>query len=253
MCSRLLLLSVFASATTAYADPTFHTTDRQGSESSIGVAFSHVAVDADGETAQRLEAYGQYIAAPELGIGGYAIASGVRGASDSDDTTHTLGNVELGGVLAHPCAALRGIVRAGAVFATAGDAVDQRFANNLAGYARITDAAHVTGNVTWLRASASARPRTKNAFYRVDVGLDVPDPRRWSRRCSNVSARQRRCRTHRRCGSPERRARIDDCTRRRPRRARPRDPHTGVRRQLSRCASVSSVVDAGRTDRWRGC
>jgi hypothetical protein len=172
---RLALVAVCVAApVAAQADPpAFVSGDRWGSRDKAGASLAYVSLDADGESAQRLETYGEYLVAP-YGLGGYATASAVRASSDVEDDTYTLGNVELGGLWASENIPFGTVLRAGVVLATAGDGVEDRFANTLATQSRMTDLAQTTGDVTWVRLSMSPRARRGSGFFRVDLGADIP-------------------------------------------------------------------------------
>ncbi|RMH39521.1 MAG: hypothetical protein D6689_16265 [Deltaproteobacteria bacterium] len=152
--------------------PGFATLDRTGDATAAGAALTWLNVDALDEGGQRIELYGQWLA--DGGLGAYASLSAARATAAGDANT-ALGNLEIAAVWAAPRAPLRSIVRAGVALATAGDTVDDAFANLQAAQARITDApATITGDVTWLRVAASPRAVRGRGTVRVDLGVDVP-------------------------------------------------------------------------------
>lgn len=155
----------------AEPEPGFGTLDRYGGPSAAGAALTWLNVDAPDEGGMRIEAWGQYLV--PNGLGGYAAGSWARSTAD-EGSTNTFGNVEVGGLWASEHAPFRTVMRAGVVLATAGDDIEQEFANTQAIAARLTDWSHIPGNVTWLRLGMSPRHRMGEHFFRVDVGFDLP-------------------------------------------------------------------------------
>lgn len=170
---RLLpILLLLSASPPAHADPAFTTIDRYDSTSKAGASVTWLNIDAARQGGQRLEVYGQYLV--PRGFGGYAALSGARSTADGLDDIWTAGNTEVGGLWADPNIPFRTVLRAGVVLATAGDGVDDTFANLQATYPRHTDMSHVTGAVTWLRLAMSPRLRRGKGFYRLDLGVDAP-------------------------------------------------------------------------------
>ena len=150
-----ILLLLFASAS-AHADPAFMTLDRYDGTTKAGTSLTWLNVDAAGEGGARFETYGQYLL--PNGLGGYAAGSYTRYTFDDAETTWTAGNSEVGGLWANPNIPFRTVLRAGVVLATAGDGIDDDFANVRATYPRHTDISHVTGAVTWSRVFDNVEP-----------------------------------------------------------------------------------------------
>jgi hypothetical protein len=171
-------LSIVALATTiAHADPAFITVDRFDDSKRAGAAVSYLNVDSPGLGAQRFELFGHYVHATRFGgFGGYGAFAVARETIDNDDNHTALGNLELGALWTSTPSQLPFplIVRFGYVLQTAGDDLEDNFANTLASYARFTDRLHATSDVGWVRMSTSATHRSGKGFYRVDLGIDLP-------------------------------------------------------------------------------
>lgn len=173
---RTLLLLIVLAPTVAWAgdDAAFVTLDRADGVSRAGVEAAFVALDDVGEdggqSAMRFEAHAQSVN-ERTGLGAYGTVPVAVYRRERDSATGSLGNIELGGLLARPLRpGLDLIVHAGAVLPSS--APDSDRGVELSQLGRQTDALLVRTPPIALRLAGALRYRHDALVARVELGLD---------------------------------------------------------------------------------
>jgi|GEM_PF-2169394 len=159
--------------------PRFSTLDRGSDTSNLGIDASMTFLDAENNTAMRLDMHGQYVMPTGIGVYGslplsyWSRDTGLPGMGDT--STVALGNLELGGLYNHKINDKLSInARAGVWLPTADDSLEGGLTNLANLLPRMTDYYGMAAKTTTVRASASLIGKEGQFFYRADAGLDVP-------------------------------------------------------------------------------
>lgn len=176
-CAAAALLLISTSAGAARADdalvsiPGFATLDRVDGASHVDISSAFTLFDGDDpDFNNRLDFHAQYVA--PSGFGGYAALP--FSILVDEDTETAVGNLELGAVYAVGAAPVTLVLRGGLALATADDDPAGAITNLVTIFGRFTDLVSVFPDTTWLRLGASPLFRQGKAFFRADVGIDVP-------------------------------------------------------------------------------
>lgn len=180
--SLLVTSTALAQEATVTADksaPRFSTLDRGSDNSNLGIDASMTFLDAENNTAMRLDMHGQYVMPSGIGVYGalplsyWSFDSGLPGMSDTSEVA--LGNLELGGLYNRKLNNKLSLnARAGIGLPTAADDDKSKLTNLANVMPRITDLVGMAAKTTTLRGSASLIGKEGQFFYRADAGLDVP-------------------------------------------------------------------------------
>ncbi len=188
--ANLWLVPVFAGAIAASSSArgesfsSFGALDRHSRDSMVGIDLGLGFIEPgplDNDQALRLELHGQYLIDDDVGL--YGMLPFSRLFVEGFDSSMAMGNLELGGFYVAPLSDFDLTLRGGFALPTAdsGDFFDiiageipGAFSNFVAHSVRITDLALAFPDTTWLRLSASPTLRSGDAFFRADVGVDVP-------------------------------------------------------------------------------
>lgn len=129
--------------------------------------------DSNGSS-QRLELYGQYMAATNAGGVGVYGSLPVSRVSIDGDSESEIGNPEFGGLYAPRIAGAELVLRAGISPSLHDENDNGGFVNLLSSFGRLTDFIAQAPGTTMLRLSGSPMLRSGNIVARADLGFDIP-------------------------------------------------------------------------------
>ena len=155
----------------------FSTLDRPGDHSMVGLDLGLGFIDPapfDDDQSLRIDLHGQYLIDEGVGLYGMVPFSKLFVDAPLFDNSMALGNLEGGAFYVVPAGDLDLVLRGGLALPTADTNGSGILTNAVAHSVRITDVALAVPDTTWLRLAASPTVSSGDAFFRADVGLDVP-------------------------------------------------------------------------------
>jgi hypothetical protein len=174
----VLVLVATASTAAAQRAPDTATLDRGDGITKLGLDLGLTLLDGpvyDG--ALRLEPYGQYVL--DSGFGFYGAVPITASFGDEDDPVFgdqddvAVGNIDVGLLYVLDAPTWSWVFRGGVALPTAADDVDGALTNVAGVWPRLTDAALVQPDATYVRLAVSPLVHARKLFLRGDVGLDV--------------------------------------------------------------------------------